>query len=185
MATTHTIQEVILVDSHDNAIGTMEKLEAHEKGLLHRAFSVFIFNDQGEMLLQKRADTKYHSAGLWSNSCCSHPIPNETIEDAAQRRLMEELSLKATAQNIFSFEYKVELENQLLENELDHVLIGFSNEFGTIHPEEVSELKFVSVQDVFHDVKLNPENYTVWFKIILFEHWEKISSILDKKLKKA
>lgn len=178
--------EVVLVDSFDNVLGAMEKLEAHEKGVLHRAFSVFLFNDQGEMLIQKRADSKYHSAGLWSNACCSHPAPNESLEEAAERRLMEELSLKAAVQPVFSFEYKVIFENHLIENELDHVLVGKSNELGWLNPEEVSELKFIAVPKLNQEIENHPEQFSAWFKLIMLNHWEKISTNLAQhKFQKA
>jgi isopentenyl-diphosphate delta-isomerase len=173
--------EVILVDSNDEELGTMDKMAAHESGKLHRAFSVFIFNDNGEMLIQKRADKKYHSAGLWSNACCSHPAKYETIQIAAKRRLKEELFLHVDTEFLFYFEYKTEFDNGLIENELDHVLIGFSNSKGRINPEEVSDLKFISVEELVDDMRANSANYTEWFKIIVFHHWDKISCILEKR----
>src|SRR5258705_9255778 len=117
-------EEVILVNENDEQVGVMEKMEAHQKGLLHRAFSVFIFNEKGQMLLQQRAATKYHSGGKWSNACCSHPRPGEELEAAAKRRLREELGIGTTLKKIFEFSYKVEFENGLTENELDHVFAG-------------------------------------------------------------
>nr|AOE12237.1 isopentenyl-diphosphate delta-isomerase [uncultured bacterium]CCG00099.1 isopentenyl-diphosphate delta-isomerase, type 1 [uncultured Flavobacteriia bacterium] len=165
--------EVVLVNSEDQEIGTMEKLEAHEKGLLHRAFSLFLFNDRGEMLLQKRADSKYHSAGLWSNSCCSHPAKNESVEEAAKRRLIEEIFIETDVKAIFKFEYRAELNLNLVEHEMDHVLIGFCNSFKKINPMEVSAMKFVSVDDIQKDLAANPNNYSFWFKIIMTEHWGK------------
>lgn len=172
MVDTLNFNEVVLVDSNDIELGTMEKLEAHEKGLLHRAFSVFLFNDKGEMLIQKRADTKYHSAGLWSNSCCSHPAKNETIEEAAKRRLVEEIYIETELKKLFSFEYRAELNRNLVEHELDHVLIGFCNSFQKINPEEVSEMKFVSMNELKEDLAKFPENYTAWFKIIINTYWD-------------
>lgn len=179
-----TVTEVILVNSQDEEQGTMEKLAAHQSGLLHRAFSVFIFNDAGEMLIQKRASHKYHSAGLWSNSCCSHPLPNESSVDAAERRLIEEIGINTSVEFSFSFEYKASFENGLTENELDHVFVGYSNSQGIINPDEISESKFIAIPELFKDMETEPEKYTVWFKIIIFEHWNKISEILEKsKLK--
>lgn len=176
---TPTNEKVVLVDQHDQEIGQMEKLEAHQKGLLHRAFSVLIFNDRNEMLIQKRALNKYHSGGLWSNACCSHPRPDETVEDAANRRLMEEIHLSASCERIFSFVYKVELDNELIEHELDHVLVGYSESTGTINPEEVEELKFVSVEYLRMDMILHPENYTEWFKMIMLKHFYQLKERMD------
>jgi isopentenyl-diphosphate delta-isomerase len=173
--------EVVLVNSMDEVVGTMEKMAAHLSGELHRAFSIVIFNEKGEMLIQKRADTKYHSAGLWSNACCSHPALGETIEEAAKRRLKEELSLSADVEFQFSFEYKTVFQNGLIENELDHVLVGFSNSKGIINKAEVSALKFVPVLDLLSDMETNPSNYSEWFKIIIFKHWDKISNSLEKR----
>ena len=169
----YNFNEVVLVNSEDQEIGTMEKLEAHEKGLLHRAFSVFLFNDKGEMLIQKRADSKYHSAGLWSNSCCSHPAKNESVEDAAKRRLIEEVLIETEVKSVFKFEYRAELNRNLVEHELDHVLIGFCNSFDQINPKEVSEMKFLSVDEIQRDIAENPNKYSAWFNIIMKEHWDK------------
>jgi isopentenyl-diphosphate delta-isomerase len=168
----YNFNEVVLVDSNDVDLGTMEKLEAHEKGLLHRAFSVFLFNDKGQMLIQKRADTKYHSAGLWSNSCCSHPAKNEPVENAATRRLIEEIYIETGVKRLFSFIYRAELNRNLVEHELDHVLIGFCNSFEKINPEEVSEMKFISMDKLKEDLSKHPEKYTVWFKIIIDTYWD-------------
>jgi len=175
------MNEVVLVNSKDEELGTMEKLAAHKSGHLHRAFSIFIFNDAGEMLIQKRASSKYHSANLWTNACCSHPAPNEKIEDAAKRRLKEELDLDTPVDWVFSFEYKTEFENGLIENELDYVLVGYSNEIGKINPEEVSDLKFIPIDELFIDINEHPENYSFWLKIIISKYWAKISTNLEKK----
>lgn len=161
------INEVILVDERDIAIGVMEKMEAHQKGALHRAFSIFLFNGKGEMLLQRRALAKYHSPGLWTNTCCSHPMHGESIEVAADRRLREEMGMTCTMYKAFDFIYKAELENDLIEHEFDHVLFGTTNEPPVINPEEVSEWKWIPVYDVYIDVQLNPARYTEWFKIAL------------------
>ena len=163
------INEVILVDERDIAIGVMEKMEAHRKGALHRAFSIFLFNGKGEMLLQRRALAKYHSPGLWTNTCCSHPMQGESIEVAADRRLREEMGMTCTMYKAFDFIYKAELENDLIEHEFDHVLFGTTNEPPVINPEEVSEWKWIPVYDVYIDVQLNPARYTEWFKIALPE----------------
>jgi isopentenyl-diphosphate delta-isomerase len=159
------IDNVILVDELDNEMGTMEKIEAHEKGILHRAFSIFIFNEKHEMLLQKRAESKYHSAGLWSNSCCSHPKPGENLSTATNRRLVEEMGLTCNLNFAFSFIYKVEFDNGLTEHELDHVFIGQSNSNPIANQHEVSEWKYMNCEAIQEDLKANPENYTEWFKI--------------------
>ncbi|MTI22518.1 isopentenyl-diphosphate Delta-isomerase [Fulvivirga sp. RKSG066] len=161
------MEEVILVDSKDNNIGKMEKLEAHKQGQLHRAFSVLLFNDKGEMLLQKRADSKYHSPGLWTNTCCSHPRPDEDTQDAAERRLKEEMGIHLRPEFVYKFIYKTQLDNELTEHEYDHVYIGEYNDTPTLAPEEASDWKFMSMHELKEDVNHYPDNYTVWFKIIL------------------
>lgn len=160
-------EQVILVDELDNAIGTMEKMEAHEKGLLHRAFSVFIFNDKGELLLQQRALTKYHSAGLWTNTCCSHPRPNESTIDAANRRLMEEMGLTCDLDHKTSFIYKTNFDNGLIEHEFDHVFFGNYDQDPTINPEEVENFVWMDVNKIMNDIEKNPGKYTSWFKIAM------------------
>ena len=161
------MEQVILVDEKDNELGLMEKMEAHRKGLLHRAFSVFLFNSRGEMLLQKRAASKYHSGGLWTNACCSHPRKNETATEAAVRRLKEELGVEAQISHAFEFTYKAELDNDLQEHEFDHVFIGIYD--GDIHlnKEEADDYKYIDVFDLIGDVQENPDRYTIWFKIAL------------------
>lgn len=156
---------MILVDEHDNDRGFMDKIEAHQKGVIHRAFSIFIFNSQGEMLLQQRAFNKYHSAGLWSNSCCSHPSPGEQTAEAAIRRLREELGFETALQKIFDFVYQVSFENGLIENEFDHVFVGRYD--GTIrqNPDEVNDYVFKPMKQIKSELKDNPEIYTEWFKI--------------------
>ncbi|HRW63357.1 MAG TPA: isopentenyl-diphosphate Delta-isomerase [Bacteroidales bacterium] len=156
-----------LVNEKDEKIGEMPKLEAHQKGLLHRAFSIFIFNSKKELLLQQRAFNKYHSAGLWSNTCCSHPLPDEDILYAANRRLFEEVGLKVSLKFQFKFQYKVNFNNQLFEHEIDHVFVGFSDEIPKINKFEINDYKFVKLRNVKKDIKRNPSNYTEWFKIIL------------------
>ncbi len=160
-------EQVILVNENDEPIGNMGKMETHEKGLLHRAFSVFIFNDNGEMLLQRRALNKYHSAGLWTNTCCSHPRLNESTLDAANRRLMEEMGLRADLQHKTSFIYKTPFDNGLTEHEYDHVYFGNSNTIPTINPNEVDSYRYVSIQDLKKEIASHPENFTSWFKIVL------------------
>lgn len=159
-------EHVILVDENDIQIGTMEKMEAHEKALLHRAISVFLLNSKGEWLLQRRALNKYHSNGLWTNTCCSHPYPNETSSEAAKRRLKQEMGLETNLKEIFHFTYKEPLDNKLTEHELDHVFIGTTNVEPIINQEEVVEWKYISYSDLLYDLKNNPENYTVWFRKI-------------------
>ena len=156
---------VVLVDKSDNAIGHMEKQEAHLKGLLHRAFSVFIFNSKNELLLQKRALDKYHSGGLWTNTCCSHPRKNETVLNAANRRLIEEMGIKTNLRKVFDFIYKAELDNELTENEFDHVFYGIYNEDPIINTEEADDFKWIDMETLNNDIAINGQNYTVWFKI--------------------
>lgn len=161
------METVILVDVNDNAIGTMEKMEAHYKGVLHRAFSILIFNTKGEMLIQKRADTKYHSAGLWTNACCSHPKPGEPLEVSAKERLKHEMGVDANVAFSHKFIYRTELNDDLVEHELDHVFIGTFDGQPKINPEEVADWKYVNFQDLRKDVQMNPQNYTPWFRLIL------------------
>ena len=162
-------EKVILVDKNDNELGTMEKQEAHVKGLLHRAFSVFIFNDKNELLLQRRAVNKYHSGGLWTNTCCSHPRQNEKTEDAAKRRLLEEMGMRSTLKKQFDFVYKAKLDNNLYEHELDHVFFGFTNDLPIINPEEVEEYTYKTLEDIGNEMKAIPDKYTEWFKICFRE----------------
>lgn len=162
-----TNEYVILVDEQDNDIGVMEKMQAHQEGLLHRAFSVFIFNDKEELLLQQRAISKYHSGGLWTNTCCSHPRPNETIKDAANRRLFEEMGMSCDLKIKTNFIYKTPFENGLTEHELDYVLIGTTNQNPHINKEEVESFKWMSIIDLKKDIANNPNQYTSWFKIAL------------------
>ncbi len=164
---------VILVDLEDNPIGTMEKLEAHKKGALHRAFSIFLFNDNKELLLQKRAASKYHSANLWTNTCCSHPAPGEHLTTFAQNRLVDEMGITTSLQPLFSFIYKTTFSNSLIEHELDHVLIGKLNATPLPNPQEVSDWRYASLQQISDEITENPEAYTFWFKEIykrVFNH---------------
>lgn len=157
------MEEVILVNEHDEPTGTMEKLEAHQKGLLHRAFSVFIFNDNKELLIHQRALGKYHSAGLWTNTCCSHPRPGESNINAAKRRLWEEMGMQTELNHAFSFLYKKDFENGLTEHELDHVFVGFSNDTPNAEPSEVANWAYISPEVILNELKHSPEKYTFWF----------------------
>ncbi len=160
---------IVLVDVNDNETGIMPKLAAHEQGLLHRAFSVFVFNTAGELLLQQRALDKYHSAGLWTNTCCSHPRPGEDVMDAAHRRLNEEMGLECHLTEVFSFVYKAGMENNLTEYEFDHVFTGVTDTVPVINESEVAAWKFVSKAKLLADMESFPGNYTEWFKICIKE----------------
>ena len=160
---------VILVDKNDNELGYMNKMEVHQKALLHRAISVFLFNSKGEWLLQRRDSNKYHSGGLWTNATCSHPYPGETSYDAANRRLMEELGIKCNLTELFTFIYKENLDNDLTEYELDHVFYGFTDQMPQVNSDEVMDWKYISSENLIHDVNLYPDNYTVWFKKIIYK----------------
>jgi isopentenyl-diphosphate delta-isomerase len=163
------MEEVILVDKNDKALGKMEKMEAHLKGVLHRAFSVFIFNSDNKLVLQQRSLTKYHSPGLWTNTCCSHPRYGETIESAVHRRLREEMGFDCDVERKLQFVYKAQVGNGLTEHELDHVFFGFTNIQPVINAEEVHDWKYMSMEAISADMKANPEVYTVWFRIIFEE----------------
>lgn len=158
-------EQVILVDEKDNPIGIMEKMEAHRKGALHRAFSIFIFNNKGELLLQQRALDKYHSGGKWTNTCCSHPRPNEKTIDAAQRRLQEEMGMSCDLTFNFQFQYKAEFNNGLIEHEIDHVFFGKSDSLPILNPNEVESYQYKTLIGIKKDIQQNPEEFTPWFKI--------------------
>jgi isopentenyl-diphosphate delta-isomerase len=158
---------VILVNEHDEQLGVMEKMEAHTAGLLHRAFSVIIFNDRHEILLQQRALEKYHSGGLWTNTCCSHPAPNEELEAAGKRRLAEEMGFTCEISPLFSFIYNVKLSEKLFEHELDHVFIGKYQGDIDPNPAEVMDVKWMPFDQLIADCTQHPERYTAWFQIIL------------------
>ncbi len=166
-------EKVILVDVNDEPIGLMNKIEAHEKALLHRAFSVFVLNNNNEIMLQQRASHKYHSPLLWTNTCCSHQRAGETNLQAGARRLEEEMGFVVPLKELFSFIYKAPFDNGLTEHELDHVMIGYSNEEPVINPDEVESWKWMKIEDVKNDMENHPEIYTVWFKIIFdkFYHY--------------
>lgn len=163
-------EQVILVNESDEPIGEMEKMLAHEQGLLHRAFSVFIFNPKGEVMLQQRALNKYHSPGLWTNTCCSHPRPGETTEQAASRRLKEEMGFDCTLQHKFSFIYKVQFDNGLYEHELDHVYTGVYEGEPSLNPDEVNTFKWMKWEQLLVDVNTNASDYTFWLRQILEQH---------------
>ena len=160
-------QEVILVDKNDKEIGTGEKMEVHQEGKLHRAFSIFVFNSQGQFLLQRRAKTKYHCAGLWGNTCCSHPRPGETLENAVHRKLKQEMGFDCDLKKKFSFIYRAEFDNGLIENEYDHVFIGKFDSKPDHNLEEVDAWKWISIDELKKDINKNPEEYVPWIKIIL------------------
>lgn len=164
-------EKVILVDINDNPIGLMNKLEAHEKAVLHRAFSVFILNNNNELMLQQRAHQKYHSPLLWTNTCCSHQRENETNIQAGTRRLREEMGFVTELKEMFHFIYKAPFDNGLTEHELDHVMLGYYNDIPEINKEEVESWKWMKIEDVKNDMITNPEQYTVWFKIIFEEFY--------------
>ena len=170
--------DVVLVDSEDNEIGRMEKLEAHEKGILHRAFSVLVFNNRNELLLQQRAFGKYHSEGLWTNTCCSHPLPGETNISAAKRRLQEEMGFVCDLEEIFNFLYRAELDNGLIENEIDYVIIGKSDKTPLLNLKETIAYKWMNLEDIQQDILVNPTYYTHWFKIIILNHFDKLTTYL-------
>ncbi|WP_276503315.1 isopentenyl-diphosphate Delta-isomerase [Terrimonas pollutisoli] len=158
---------LILVDEKDNQIGTLDKLTVHQTGRLHRAFSVFIFNSKNELLLQQRADDKYHSPGLWSNTCCSHPTNGEPTGNAVSRRLKEELNIECHSSFAFSFIYKTQFTNGLTEHEYDHVYFGKCDAAPVPNPREVKDWKYMNLQDLHQDILENPDNYTEWLKICL------------------
>jgi isopentenyl-diphosphate delta-isomerase len=160
-------EEVVLVDEFDNAVGVMEKLEAHQKGLLHRAFSVFIFSNGGKMLLQRRASSKYHSAGLWTNACCSHPRPNENTLDAANRRLKEEMGLVVKLTYKTRFTYSTKFDNDLVEHEVDHVFVGITDTDPIFNVEEVESYIWMTTTDIKDQLSINPDLFTSWFKIAM------------------
>ena len=169
------MDDVILVDQSDREIGAMPKMEAHIQGQLHRAFSVFIFNTDGALLLQQRAFSKYHSGGKWTNTCCSHPRPGERTADAADRRLQEEMDMACKLDAVFSFCYKAEVENGLIEHEFDHVYFGTSDILPVPDPEEVADFRYISMDDLKSSIAEEPEMYTEWFKICfdqVMDHYE-------------
>jgi isopentenyl-diphosphate delta-isomerase len=163
-------EQVVLVSETDEILGTMEKMQAHENGILHRAFSVFLFNDKGEMLLQKRAAEKYHSPNQWTNAVCSHPRVDETYLQGAKRRMKEELGIDTELTEKFSFIYKADVGQKLWEHELDHVFTGTFNGDFNLNEEEVSEVRYIGMDDLNREMRARPEHFTEWFKIILEEY---------------
>jgi isopentenyl-diphosphate delta-isomerase len=159
------MEEVILVDGNDEQIGTMEKMEAHRKGVLHRAFSIFLFNEKNEMLLQQRAITKYHSGGLWTNACCSHPSPFEDTEVAASRRLREELGFTTPIKKIFDFNYNASFDNGLVEHEFDHVFVGTYTGKIKPNPAEVQDYCYKTMEEITATIASHSHKYTAWFCI--------------------
>ncbi len=166
-------QEIILVNEKDKEIGTEEKIKVHKQGKLHRAFSIFVFNFKGELLLQQRVKAKYHSGGLWSNTCCSHPKPNESLDKAVHRRLKEEMGFDCELKEVFSFIYQEKLDNELIEHEFLHVFIGNFDDKIILNKEEAMDYKWVNIKNIKRDLKENPKKYTCWFKIA----FEKITTI--------
>jgi isopentenyl-diphosphate delta-isomerase len=163
---------LIQVDEKDNPIGVIEKMKAHSEGILHRAFSVFVFTWDGKFLLQKRAESKYHSASLWTNACCGHPLPGEETLLAATRRLDYEMGMDCHLQHAFHFEYKAYLSNGLVENEVDHVFIGRSDNVPSPNPAEVSDWKCVSLLELKQQIAADGNSYTEWFKMIFESVYE-------------
>lgn len=168
-------EHVILVDEQDNQLGLMPKMEAHEKAVLHRAFSVFIFNSDGDLMLQQRAAHKYHSPLLWTNTCCSHQRDGESNIEAGKRRLLEEMGFSTELKEVFSFIYKASFDNGLTEHELDHVMVGYFDGVPEVNPEEVASFKWMSLEAIKEDIELHPNLYTAWFKIIFKESYSKLS----------
>ena len=165
--------KVIIVNEKDEELSVMDKMEAHRDGILHRAFSIFIFNGKGDMLLQQRADHKYHSGGLWTNACCSHPAPGEQINAAAERRLQEEMGFNTSLIKVFDFTYKAEFDNGLTEHEFDHVFLGMYAGEVTPNPEEVKAYCYKSMEDITAEMSEQPESFTAWFHIAfpLLQKW--------------
>ena len=169
-------EQVILVNENDEQIGLLPKMEAHEKAVLHRAFSVFIFNSNNELMLQQRAAHKYHSPLLWTNTCCSHQRDGETNIEAGTRRLQEEMGFTTSLKETTSFIYKAPFDNGLTEHELDHIIIGYYEQAPVINPDEVEDWKWMPLENVRTDIAAQPELYTVWFKIIFEKFYEHINT---------
>lgn len=170
-------EKVILVNEKDDQLGLMGKMEAHQKAVLHRAFSVFVFNKKGELLLQQRALEKYHSPGLWTNTCCSHQRDGESNIEAGKRRLEEEMGFSCDLEEQFWFVYKASFDNGLTEHELDHVMVGHYDHDPKINKEEAASHKWMLLEDVKKDIDMRPELYTEWFKIIFKEYDQRLIQI--------
>jgi len=168
------MEHVVLVDESDRDLGTMEKLEAHEKGVLHRAFSILIFNSKGELLLQRRSGKKYHSPGLWTNTCCSHPRPGEPMAIATNRKLKQEMGIEAELEFAFKFTYRAGLDNGLTEHELDHVYIGRFDGTPMVNPEEVQGWRYVAPDALGQEILASPDQFTFWFKLLLTEYRDQV-----------
>lgn len=180
-------QYLILVDEKDREWGKLEKMEVHQLGLLHRAFSVFIFNSKGELLMQQRSGDKYHSASLWSNTCCSHPQFGEDLIDAVNRRLREELNLRVETEFLFSFIYKIKFDNGLTEHEFDHVFFGISDRKPSPDPSEIKGIKYVSLEDLEKDMEANAQHYTEWLRLCFKDlvRNDKIRQFINNKTGKS
>jgi isopentenyl-diphosphate delta-isomerase len=169
-------EQVILVNEHDEQIGLMPKMEAHQKAVLHRAFSVFVFNTKNELMLQQRAAHKYHSPLLWTNTCCSHQRDGESNIEAGTRRLKEEMGFTTDLKETTSFIYKAPFDNGLTEHELDHIMLGYYENEPIINKQEVEDWKWMPLEDVKHDINVHPEQYTAWFKIIFEKFYNYINT---------
>jgi isopentenyl-diphosphate delta-isomerase len=168
--------KIALINENDEIIGFHDKINTHQKGLLHRAFSIFIFNDNNELLMQKRALSKYHSSGLWSNTCCSHLVETVDFEKYMHYRLLHEMGFDCDIDFKFSFHYKIKFDNDLTENEIDHVYTGNWNGTPSPNPNEVCDYKWMNINNIKNDIALNPDNYTHWFKVVI----ENIDKLITK-----
>ena len=174
---TNNEDRVVLVDADDEEVGTMSKTRAHEEGRLHRAFSIFIFNSQGRLLLQRRAAHKYHSGGLWTNSCCSHPRPGESIAQAASRRLKEELGFTCDLSQEFNFTYRADVGAGFIEHEFDHVFFGTYDGHVSPDPSEVSDVRWMRMNDLADDLRTSSEQYTAWLNVCWPRIWERFMAL--------
>jgi isopentenyl-diphosphate delta-isomerase len=170
-------EDVIIVNEKDEWLGTMEKIKAHKEGVLHRALSIFVLNDKQELLLQQRAENKYHSGGLWSNTCCSHPAPGESTEAAAHRRLKEEMGFDCPLEQIFTFRYNSNVSDGLIENEIDHIYFGYYNDAIYVSQQEVSAYKFLSLEKIQEWIKAEPQLFTKWFHLAFSKFMEHLTAV--------
>ncbi len=168
------VDDIILVDERNQQIGTGKKMPVHEEGKLHRAFSIFIFNSKGELMLQRRAKHKYHCGGLWTNTCCSHPRPDKNIKEEAEKRLQEEMGFSCDLKEIFSFDYQICFENGLIENEFDHVFVGKYEEEPILNKEEADDWRWISGKNLQKELKNNPEVFTYWLMVIMEDYSKKL-----------